>query len=405
LEIDPANRDGWTRDAAARAVLGDLEDYRRTCAQIARRFGDATDKQSAERCAKACLLMPDALDGADFNRVQKLAELAVAGTEKDGLFPFFAMVKGLADYRAGRHADAIRWMEVYAPRVNATHYDAAKFSVIAMAQYRLGHSDKALAARDNAQAIMAKMPDLAKGQLLDGDWHDWVHAQVLSREAESLLEESRATRRSVAQALEYVRLSQWDKAAAAYANVELWARPLREDLVFARASLYVIQEDSEGYNRFCQDMLQRVPQTADHFEAFVLVRTCTMGRQSPVDPAQAVQWAKQAVAGDQLPWYFHALGLAQYRAGQFDEALQSFSRANVEAWGCRDLNWFGMALVHHRLGHPDKARESLDKGIQWLERGGSPSPQQPANIDPQDWLEAHVLRREAEDVLKLKQNK
>jgi tetratricopeptide (TPR) repeat protein len=129
-----------------------------------------------------------------------------------------------------------------------------------------------------------------------------------------------------------------------------------------------------------------------------------MGRQSPVDPAQAVQWAKQAVAGDQLPWYFHALGLAQYRAGQFDEALQSFSRANVEAWPSRDLNWFGLALVHHHLDHPDEAQQCLGKGVQWLERHGPPGPGQPANIHPMDWLEAHVLRREAEDVLKIEQS-
>jgi tetratricopeptide (TPR) repeat protein len=168
--------------------------------------------------------------------------------------------------------------------------------------------------------------------------------------------------------------------------------------------LYLIQGDSEGYDRFCREMLQRVPQTEDHFEAYVLVRTCTMGRQSPVDPAQAVQWAKQAVAGDQPPWYFHALGLAQYRAAQFDEALQSFSRANVEAWGYRDLNRFGMALAHHRLGHPDEARKCLEKGIQWLKQYGPPGAGQPANIHPMDWLEAHVLRREAEDVMQLKRN-
>ncbi len=58
-----------------------------------------------------------------------------------------------------------------------------------------------------------------------------------------------------------------------------------------------------------------------------------------------------------------------------------------------------MALVHHRLGHPDEARQCLDKGIQWLAREGPPGPDQPAKLLPQDWLEAQLLRHEAEELL------
>jgi serine/threonine protein kinase/WD40 repeat protein/tetratricopeptide (TPR) repeat protein len=201
----------------------------------------------------------------------------------------------------------------------------------------------------------------------------------------------------------YAQLGQWDKAAAEYAKADLLARPLRDD-AFAYACLFLIRGDSEGYNRFCQGMIQRVAQTEDPFEAYILARSCAMARKSPVDPSRAVQWAKQAVASDLHPWYFHALGLAQYRAGQFDQALQSFTKANDKAWTYWELNWFGLALVHHRLGHPDDARQCLDKGIQWLERIGPPTPERPAKLFPQDWLEAELLRREAEELLKTKRN-
>jgi tetratricopeptide (TPR) repeat protein len=201
-----------------------------------------------------------------------------------------------------------------------------------------------------------------------------------------------------------ILLSQWDKAAAAYAKADLLARPLNDD-AFAYACLFLIRGDSEGYNRFCQGMIRRAGQTKDHFEAFVLARTCAMARKSPVDPPRAVEWAKQAIAGAQPAWYFHALGLAQYRAGQFDQALQSFAKANVQTWAHRELNWFGLALVHHRLGHADDARQCLDRGIQWLEREGPPGPRRPAKIHPMDWVEAHVLRREAEELLKVKRSK
>jgi serine/threonine protein kinase/tetratricopeptide (TPR) repeat protein len=201
----------------------------------------------------------------------------------------------------------------------------------------------------------------------------------------------------------YIRLSQWDEAAAEYAKADLLAQPLRDD-TFAQACLFLIRGDSEGYNRFCQGMVQRAGQTKDHFEAFVLARTCAVAQKSPVDPARAVQWANQAVASAHQAWYFHALGLAQYRAGQLDEALQSFAKANVEPWAYRDLNWFGLALVHHALGHPVRARQCFDKGVLWLKGVSPPSPEQPATILPQDWLEAQILRREAEELLKIKQS-
>jgi tetratricopeptide (TPR) repeat protein len=151
-------------------------------------------------------------------------------------------------------------------------------------------------------------------------------------------------------------------------------------------------------------MIRRAARTNDASEAYVLARSCSMARKSPIDSAQAVQWANQVVASNDHPWSLHVLGLAQYRAGQFNQALESFTNANVNAWRYHELNWFGLALVHHRLGHADEARQCLAKGIQWLEREGPPGPEQQAKLMPQDWLEAELLRREAEELLKTKRN-
>jgi serine/threonine protein kinase/Flp pilus assembly protein TadD len=200
----------------------------------------------------------------------------------------------------------------------------------------------------------------------------------------------------LAKARNYISLSQWDKAAAEYAKVD-WSRPLEDD-TFAYACLFLIRGDTEGYIRFCQGLVRRAGQMEGP-EAYVMARTCAIAPQSPVDPARAVEWANQNVAGSQNPWDFHVLGLAQYRAGQFDKALQSFTKANDKAWAYADINWFGLALVHQRLGQPDQARQCLDKGIHWLTRVGPSGPDQPARLDPHDWLEAQLLYREAVDQL------
>jgi tetratricopeptide (TPR) repeat protein len=194
-------------------------------------------------------------------------------------------------------------------------------------------------------------------------------------------------------------LSQWDKAATEYAKADLLARPLGDD-AFAYACLFLIRGDREGYNGFCQGMIQRAAKSKDPYDVYNLARSCAMAPKSPVDPARAVQWASLGVARAPSPWDHHVLGLAQYRAGQFDQALQSFTKANDKAWSEWEVNWFGLALVHHGLGNPDQAQRCLDKGIKWLKQEGPPSPGQPAKIHPANWLAAHLLRREAEEMLK-----
>jgi serine/threonine protein kinase/Flp pilus assembly protein TadD len=189
LASDPMGHDYRSRVAALHAAVGDLEGYGRTCREMLKRLGDTEQPQTAERTAKACLLLPGALSAPDFDRVQRLAERAVTGTEKDRLYRYFVLAKGLADYRAGRHGDAVGWLRRFAPNSDGVHWDATAFAVLAMAEQGLGHTQEAQAALASARTILAgKMPNPAKGQPFDaGNWHDWVHAQLLCREAETLL--------------------------------------------------------------------------------------------------------------------------------------------------------------------------------------------------------------------------
>jgi tetratricopeptide (TPR) repeat protein len=189
LELDPTDYYRWCLTAALHAARGDLDGYRRICKEVLERSGDTNQPQRAERIVRACLLLPGALGAADADRVQKLALRAVGGTEHDRLYYWFALAKGLADYRAGRHAEAIRWMERFPLNADGAHWDAHRFAVLAMSQHRLGRADKARASLAGAKRILAKMPDPAKGQPLPVDWHDWLHAQILCREAEALLKE------------------------------------------------------------------------------------------------------------------------------------------------------------------------------------------------------------------------
>jgi serine/threonine protein kinase/tetratricopeptide (TPR) repeat protein len=279
-------------------------------------------------------------------------------------------------------------------------YNAACYRALtAAAQAQAKSPDAARLAKEEADRAMERLNQAVKAGYVDLA-HIKKDANLDPLRQREEFQNLVARLDALLQARSYIRLSQWDKAAAEYAKAELLAQPLGDD-AFAYACLFLIRGDGESYRRYCQGMVWHAAQTTDHFEAYVLARSCALARQGPVDPARAVQWGNQAVDRSQPAWYLHALGLAQYRAGQFDQALQSFTRADA-GWTLRDLNLFGLALVHHSLGHADEARRCLAKGIQWLEREGPPGPGRPARLQPQDWLEAQLLRREAEEALKVK---
>jgi hypothetical protein len=57
-----------------------------------------------------------------------------------------------------------------------------------MAQHRLGQSDQAREALASAEQILEeRYPDPASGRPFGDDWHDWLHARSLHREAVMLV--------------------------------------------------------------------------------------------------------------------------------------------------------------------------------------------------------------------------
>ena len=183
--------DPWNpfRAAALHLHTGDLAGYRRVCRDMMKRFGDTKDPGVADLAAKTCLLLPDAV--ADRDRVGKLADRTVTGDINNR---WFLLTKALAENRAGRHAEAIQWLERFAPRAErGWPSEGSAFAVLALAQHQRGRREDALAALDQAERVVAaKLPDPADGRPFGDNWYDWLHCQVLLREAEGLLKPDEA---------------------------------------------------------------------------------------------------------------------------------------------------------------------------------------------------------------------
>ena len=102
----------------------------------------------------------------------------------------------------------------------------------------------------------------------------------------------------------------------------------------------------------------------------------------------------------------YVLGAALLRAGRLDDAVRRFeeSLAVERDWHSSGMNAYGLAVAHHRLGHPDEARRWLEKAEAWLSRldktyaAEAPGiltgqPQVPVTFEY--WVYAQLLRREA----------
>jgi serine/threonine protein kinase/Flp pilus assembly protein TadD len=200
LTLDPNDDWPWYPTAALRLQIGDTEGYRRICRDVLARFGNRA--QLAERISKTCLLIPDAV--SDLGEVFKLADRAVTGTEQQPYYRWFVLTKSLAEYRAGHDAGAQAWLTRFSPGADGVHCDATAFSVLAMAQHRLGRAEAARDALGHARAILTKkMPDPGAGRpftadppFSTGQATDWLHAAILFREAEAVVGADKKTNRN-----------------------------------------------------------------------------------------------------------------------------------------------------------------------------------------------------------------
>jgi eukaryotic-like serine/threonine-protein kinase len=89
------------------------------------------------------------------------------------------------------------------------------------------------------------------------------------------------------------------------------------------------------------------------------------------DPAKAVALAKRAVElrpTDGTGW--NTLGAAQYRAGDWQAAIESLTKSMELRSGGDAEDWYFLAMAHCRLGHVDDARKWHQQAIEWEEKNG-----------------------------------
>jgi hypothetical protein len=165
----------------------------------------------------------------------------------------------------------------------------------------------------------------------------------------------------------------------------------------------LLSGDRAGYRRTCKFMLAGGRE--GKLRAYLVARAWTLAPGAVEELGMVVR-----VSADELSsspnafWSLTERGALRCRTNRVKAAIPLFEQSlRVERrLGAQVLNCFWLALAYHKLGKTAEARSWLSKASTWLDGLGK---ELPANADAyllhrHNWLEAHVLQREAKALLR-----
>src|SRR5262249_25433650 len=142
-------------------------------------------------------------------------------------------------------------------------------------------------------------------------------------------------------------------------------------------------------------------QPAGPLRPYLVARACTLAPASaekwtqPFDLSRGELWRNQTEF-----WALTQGGALRFRMQITRDAVGFLERSLVVDGrpGRAVLNWLWLSLGHQQLGSPSEARRWLRRAANWLDQQGSQMPGEYGVVGAHrhNWLEAHVLRREAE---------
>jgi serine/threonine protein kinase/Tfp pilus assembly protein PilF len=85
------------------------------------------------------------------------------------------------------------------------------------------------------------------------------------------------------------------------------------------------------------------------------------------DPARAVEIARLAVEkAPQKGIFWNTLGVAYYRAGAWNAAVEALGMSMKLRKGGDGEDWFFLAMAHWQFGERDQARDWYDRAVEWM---------------------------------------
>jgi tetratricopeptide (TPR) repeat protein len=283
--------------------------------------------------------------------------------------------------RASKRRQALGWLRTSLERITKV-IDAGNNVDWSFVTWQ---SDPAFASVREPQEL-AKLPDAERKQ-----WQRlWVDAEAII----PAIEQGRA----------YAARRKWAKAADAYARA--FERGPVDDghFCFEHAAVLLLCDDRPGYARTCARMVELSNKPGGP-RAYHVARTCTLAPDAIADASLHGHLAEKELKDSAREfWSLTEQGALAYRTGRFQQAVPFFEQS-LQADprpGRAVLNWLWLALANQRLGKAEEARRWLEKAQAWLDQYGDGMParaEEELGLHFHNWLEGHVLRREAEALM------
>jgi tetratricopeptide (TPR) repeat protein len=188
IELQPEPSWNWVKATYAQLLAGRMDRYRELSRVMLYLF-EKSNGTDAEYTAKACLTVPDRPDL--MSRAAVLAERSLRLKPDDAWRLYGA---ALADYRLGRYQSALDRLRrsqaalKTSPSGDWPGHPVMSYAVEAMAQARLNHVADARAVLKQAESNLKTGLAAVRGtEAYTSFWHDWVHCQVLVREAQAVV--------------------------------------------------------------------------------------------------------------------------------------------------------------------------------------------------------------------------
>ena len=176
------------------------------------------------------------------------------------------------------------------------------------------------------------------------------------------------------------------------------------------AAVLLWRGDRDGHRKHCQELLRRFGQSTDPLVVERTAKACLIVPGTVADHSPLVRLTGQALIGTKkhwaYPWFVQARALAECRAGRPAKAIAwiQMGRQQFKATLAhyRALNKLILSLADHQLKEGEKARQALDEAVQIIDHELPKERSGDLGADWLDWVYCHVLRREAEGLLKTK---
>jgi tetratricopeptide (TPR) repeat protein len=172
---------------------------------------------------------------------------------------------------------------------------------------------------------------------------------------------------------------------------------------FLYACRLLLLGETNQYEQFCRELVARPGQPADDCGATALARVCVVGASNAVAPERLVNWATIGVNRRTDAARLHVLGLAYYRAGRYQRAIETLQQSNAgHGWSslAKSQNWLVLAMARFHVGEADEARHCLETARSLIAQARPKNSDEPCLQVSPDWIEINVLLREAETLLR-----